>query len=115
MKIQTYGGITIRYRQDPVPYCGVYHYRKPKPPYNRRTRVLNSIQEEEYRPFKDPIFKEVVWQHGNGCIHCYRFHHGRHTDRCWKTNSKCRKQWMKHQKKHYPTLKISTIEEFDDS
>ena len=115
MKIQTYGGITIRYRQDPVPYCGVYHYRKPKPPYNRRTRVLNSIQEEEYRQFKDPVFKEMVWQHGNGCIHCYRIHHGRHTDRCWKTNSKSRKQWMKHQKKHYPTLKISTIEEFDDS
>ena len=114
MRIQTYGGITIRYRQDPVPYCGVYRYRKPKPPYNRRTRVLNSIQEEEFRPCKDPVFKEVVWQHGNGCIHCYRILYGRHTDGCWKTNYKCRKQWMKHQKKHYPTIKISSHEEFDD-
>jgi hypothetical protein len=41
--------------------------------------------------------------------------YGRHTDRCWKTNSKCRKQWMKHQNKHYPTIKISPREEFDDS
>ena len=115
MRLQSFGGITYRYRHDPVPYCGVYRYRKPSPPYNRRIRVLNTIQEEEYRPFKDPVFKEVVWQHGNGCIHCYRIHHGRHQDRSWKTSYKCSKQWMKHQKKHYPTLKISTIEEFDDS
>ena len=115
MRIQTYGGITYRYRYDPVPYCGVHRRRKPAPPYNRRTRVLNSIQEEEYRPFKDPVFKEVVWQHGNGCVHCYRYLlFERHTDRSWKTNCKCKKQWMKHQKKHYPTVKISPIEEFDD-
>ena len=109
MRLQSFGGITYRYRHDPVPYCGVYRYRKPSPPYNRRIRVLNTIQEEEYRPLKDPVFKEVVWQHGNGCIHCYRIHHGRHTDRSWKTSYKCRKQWMKHQKKHYPTVKTAPL------
>ena len=117
MKIQTYGGITIRYRQDPVPYCGVYHYRKPKPPYNKRTSFLNFIQEEEYRSFKDPVYKKVVSLYGYGCRHCYRYliHYERHKDRCWKTSYKCRKQWMKHQNKHYPTIKISPREEFDDS
>lgn len=97
MKIQTYGGLTIRYRYDPVPYCGVYRRRKPIPPYNRRTEVLNSIQEEEYRPFRYPVFKEAVHRYG-GCIYCYRYlvQGKRHTDRCWKTSCKCRKQWMKH-------------------
>jgi len=96
MRIQTYGGITIRYRRDPVPYCGVYRLRKPIPPYNKRTEVLNSIQEEEFRPFRYPVFKEAVHRYG-GCINCYRYlvHGKRHTDRCWKTNYKCRKQWMK--------------------
>ena len=113
MKLQTIDGITYRYRHDPVPYCGVYRRRKQPPPYNRRTRVLNSIQEEEYRPIKDPVFKEVVSLHGGGCIHCYRYfaYHERHTDRCWKMSYKCRKQWMK----HYPTVRISPREEFDDS
>ena len=117
MKLQTFDGITYRYRRDPVPYCGVYRLRKPIPPYNKRTRVLNSIQEEEYRPLKDPVFKKVVRRYAGGCILCYRYlcNYGRHTDRCWKTNHKCRKQWMKHQKKHYPTVKISPREEFDDS
>ena len=116
MKLQTFDGITYRYRLDPVPYCGVYRRRKPIPPYNRRTRVLNSIQEEEYRPFKDPVYKEVVSRHGWGCIHCYRWlsHYGRHTDRCWKTSYRCKKQWMKHQKNHYPTVKIASCEEIDD-
>ena len=102
MRPQSFGGITYRYRYDPVPYCGVYRYRKPSPPYNRRIRVLNTIQEEEYRPLKDPVYKEVVRQHGNGSIYCYRYlsHNDRHTDRSWKTSYKCRKQWMKHQKKH---------------
>ena len=73
MKLQTYDGITYRYRRDPVPYCGVYRLRKPIPPYNKRSWVLNSIQEEEYRPLKDPEFKEVVRQYGGGCILCYRY------------------------------------------
>ena len=96
----TWDGLKYRYRHDPVPYCGAYRRRKPMPPYNRRTRVLNSIQEEEYRPFKDPVYKEVVSRYGGGCIHCYRYlvRYERHTDRCWKTNCKCRKQWMKHLK-----------------
>lgn len=117
MRIRTYGGITIRYRYDPVPYCGVYRRRKPKPPYNRRTLGLNSIQEEDYRHFKNPEYKKVVCLHGYGCICCYRWriNFERHTDRSWKTSYKCRKQWMKHQKKHYPTVRISTREEFDDS
>ena len=58
MRIQTYGGITIRYRRDPVLYCGVYRLRKPIPPYNKRTEVLDSIQEEEFRPFRYPVFNE---------------------------------------------------------
>ncbi len=65
MRIRTYDGITYRYRRDPVPYCGVYRLRKPIPPYNRRARVLNSIQEEEYRPFKDPVYKEVISRYPN--------------------------------------------------
>ena len=95
MKIQTYGGITIRYRRDPVPYCGVYRRRKPIPPYNKRTSFLNFIQEEEYRSFKDPVYKKVVSLYGYGCRHCYRYliHYERHKDRCWKTSYKCRKQW----------------------
>ena len=116
MRPHSIGGVTYRYRRDPVPYCGVYRRRKPMPPYNRRTRILNTIQEEEYRPFKDPVYKEVVGRYGWGCIHCYRVFSAwkRHTDRSWKTSYKCRKQWMKHQKKHYPTAKIILREEFDD-
>lgn len=45
--MQTFDGITYRYRYDPVPYCGVYRRRKPKPPYNRRAQVWNSVQDEE--------------------------------------------------------------------
>ena len=99
MRIRTYDGIIYRYRRDPVPYCGVYRLRKPIPPYNRRARVLNSIQEEEYRPFKDPVYREVLSRYG-GCIYCYRLqvYGKRHTDRSWKTSYKCRKQWMKHQR-----------------
>ena len=84
MRLQTFDGITYRYRRDPVPYCGVYRLRKPIPPYNKRTRVLNSIQEEEYRPLKDPVFKKVVRRYAGGCILCYRYlcNYGRHTDRC---------------------------------
>ena len=115
----TWDGLKYRYRHDPVPYCGVYRRRKPMPPYNRRTRVLNSIPEEEYRPFKDPVFKEVVSIHGWGCIHCYEYFYERHTDRCWKTNYKCRKQWMKHLKKHYPSIRIqeelNDLEEFENA
>ena len=117
MRIQTFDGIIYCFRYDPVPYCGVYRRRKPKPPYNKRASFLNSIQEEENRPFKDHVCKEVICQNGGGCMLCYRYlsNYGRHTDRCWKTSYKCRKQWMKHQKKHYPTLNISPHEEFDDS
>lgn len=117
----TWDGLKYRYRHDPVPYCGVYRRRKPMLPYNRRTRVLNSIQEEEHRPFKDPVYKEVVSRYGGGCIHCYRYliRYERHTDRCWKTNYKCRKQWMKHLKKHYPSIRIqeelNDLEEFENA
>ena len=48
MRIQTYGGITIRYRRDPVPYCGVYRLRKPIPPYNKRTEVLNTFRKKSF-------------------------------------------------------------------
>ena len=58
MKLQTFDGITYRYRHDPVPYCGVYRLRKPIPPYNKRTSFLNFIQEEEYRSFKAPVYKK---------------------------------------------------------
>lgn len=113
--MQTFDGITYRYRYDPVPYCGVYRRRKPKPPYNRRAQAWNSVQDEEYRPFKDSVYREVVCIYGKGCVLCYRFqiHYERHTDKCWKTNYKCRKQWMKHQKKHYPTVEIRPHEEFN--
>lgn len=117
----TWDGLKYRYRYDPVPYCGVYRRRKPMPPYNRRARVLNSIQEEEHRPFKDPVYKEVVSRYGGGCIHCYSYliRYKRHTDRCWKTNYKCRKQWMKHLKKHYPSIRIqeelNDLEEFENA
>lgn len=117
MRLQTFNKITYRYRQDPVPYCGIFRPRKPKLPYNPCTTLGNFIQEEDYRHFKDPVYKEVVSLYGWGCIHCYQYlrFYERHTDRCWKISYKCRKQWMKHQKKHYPTFKISPCEEFDDS
>lgn len=103
MRFQTFDGTIYRYRYDPVPYCGVYRLRKPIPPYNTRCAFIRvPIQDEEYRHFKDSKYKEMVSLYGGGCRHCYRHfcYWKRHTDRCWKTSYKCRKQWMKHQKKH---------------
>lgn len=59
MRFQTFDGTIYRYRYDPVPYCGVYRLRKPIPPYNtRRAFIRVPIQDEEYRHFKDPKYKE---------------------------------------------------------
>ena len=64
MKLQTFDGITYRYRHDPVPYCGEYRRRKPIPPYNKRTSFLNFIQEEEYRyRLPDHLFLYYPYAH----------------------------------------------------
>ena len=128
MRLQTFDGITYRYRHDPVPRTGrsenphritgncIYgdiKYRRPK---LRRSLVQELSVDEELGwlkkrkahiimlPFKD------VWWKGLSIMEGYVVHQ----DRCWKSSCKCRKQWMKHQKKHYPTVKISPSEEFDD-
>ncbi len=102
MRFQTFDGTIYRYRHDPVPYTGKYCDRKERPPYTRRTLIRDSIQDEEYRHFKDPKYKKMVSIYGWGCRHCYRYFYywKRHTDRCWKSSCKCRKQWMKHKRKY---------------
>jgi len=113
----TWNGLKYYYRYDPVPYTGKYCSRKERPPYNiRRTFIRYSIQDEEFRHFKDPKYKEMVSIYGGGCRHCYRYFSSwkRHTDRCWKSSCKFRKQWMKHRKKHFPTVTERRLDDYDE-
>lgn len=76
-------------RGTPVPHvhrfrCRCY-YRKPK----LKNKMLSNIDtetgryfESAYRPVNVPVWDDRA----------------RHLDKCWKTQNKCRKQWMKHLK-----------------
>jgi hypothetical protein len=122
----TWDGIKYRYRYDPVPGTGrsenphrntgncIYgdvKYRRPK---LRRSLIQElSIDEDLGRmkrrkshiimlPFKD------VWWEGLYLMEGYVIHQ----DRCWKSSCKCRKQWMKNLKKHFPTVMERRLDDY---
>lgn len=85
------------YRFDPVERTGRIHHNRGS--VYRLARVKNIVTEAantEYKEFNHPKnnkYKFVRWDEEPV----------RHKDKSWKTSCKVKKQWMKHQNKHFET------------
>ena len=95
------------YRFDPVERTGRIHYNRGS--VYRLARVKSTVTEAsnlEYKEFihpKNNQYKAVRWVEEPV----------RHKDRSWKTSCKVRKQWMKHQSKHFDTYDSLGFEEVE--
>lgn len=86
------------FRYDPVPNVHRSHYHRGSCYRHKKYHHILDEAFSEYGDYCRKSKKELARELSDWESRC------RHKDKSWKTSYKCRKQWMKNQKKHIDTV-----------